>query len=61
MAPGVEERIAKWVLLPVSHQESMQVLRYGPGQQYRPHWDFFQVGRAVGSVGVGWGWCLHVW
>jgi prolyl 4-hydroxylase len=39
----IEERIARWALLPVGHQENMQVLKYGAGQQYRPHWDFFQV------------------
>jgi prolyl 4-hydroxylase len=41
---GIEDRIARWSLLPVGNQESLQVLKYGAGQQYRPHWDFFQVG-----------------
>lgn len=36
---GIEERIAKWTHLNVSHQEDMQVLRYGVGQEYKPHYD----------------------
>ena len=35
----VEERIAAWTHLNVSHQEDMQVLRYGPGQEYKAHYD----------------------
>jgi hypothetical protein len=31
----VEERIAAWSLLPVSHGEAMQVLRYEQGQKVR--------------------------
>jgi hypothetical protein len=52
-SPGIEERIARWSLLPVANQESLQVLKYGAGQQYRPHWDFFQVG---GNMWKGTGW-----
>lgn len=48
---AVEERIARWSLLPVSHQESLQVLQYGPGQQYRPHFDFFQDNTTVQNGG----------
>jgi len=50
LCAGIEERIARWVLLPVTHQESLQVLKYGAGQQYRPHWDFFQVCVRLGLV-----------
>lgn len=35
----IEERIAKWTHLNVSHQEDMQVLRYGVGQEYKSHYD----------------------
>jgi hypothetical protein len=35
----VQERVAKWLRVPVSFQEDMQVLRYGRGQQYKPHLD----------------------
>ncbi|WIA41185.1 hypothetical protein OEZ86_004800 [Tetradesmus obliquus] len=36
---GFMKRVAEWAKLPVSHFEDMQVLRYGAGQQYRPHQD----------------------
>jgi hypothetical protein len=38
---AVEDRIAAWTLMPVSHQEDLQVLRYQDGQKYEPHHDFF--------------------
>ncbi|MFM1886458.1 MAG: hypothetical protein RL026_1615 [Pseudomonadota bacterium] len=37
----IEERIAKLLQWPVSHGEAIQVLRYAPGAQYRPHHDYF--------------------
>jgi hypothetical protein len=33
----IENRLANISMLPVSHQEDMQVLRYEPGQHYMPH------------------------
>jgi len=36
---AVEERLAVWSQLPPSHQEDMQVLRYGPTNKYGPHMD----------------------
>eukprot|EP00798_Chlamydomonas_sp_ICE-L_P021599 gene21599-28598_t len=36
---AVEERLAVWSQLPPSHQEGMQVLRYGPSNKYGPHQD----------------------
>lgn len=36
---AVEERVSEWTNMPVSHQEDMQVLRYAPGQVYKPHSD----------------------
>lgn len=35
----IEERIAKWTHMNISHQEDLQVLRYGPGQEYKAHYD----------------------
>lgn len=35
----VEERLARWTHLNVSHQEDMQILRYGLGQKYGAHFD----------------------
>lgn len=38
---GVEARIAELAKLPVENGEGLQVLHYGPGQEYKPHFDFF--------------------
>ncbi|KAG2495663.1 hypothetical protein HYH03_006263 [Edaphochlamys debaryana] len=36
---AIEERVAIWSHFPVSHQEDMQVLRYGPTNKYGAHMD----------------------
>lgn len=36
---AIEERIAQWARIPQVNAEDMQVLRYGLGQQYKPHMD----------------------
>lgn len=35
----VEQRLATWTHLNISHQEDMQILRYGLGQKYGAHYD----------------------
>jgi prolyl 4-hydroxylase len=37
----IEERIAGLLNWPVSHGEGLQVLRYRPGAEYKPHHDYF--------------------
>ncbi len=37
MHADIEQRIARWTLLPVGNGEGLQVLRYGRGQQYGEH------------------------
>jgi prolyl 4-hydroxylase len=37
----IEQRIAELLRWPVQRGEGLQVLRYGPGAQYRPHFDYF--------------------
>ena len=37
----IEQRIAELLHWPVDHGEGMQVLRYRPGAEYRPHHDYF--------------------
>jgi len=37
----VERRIAALMNWPVENGEGLQVLRYGPGGEYRPHYDYF--------------------
>ncbi len=40
----VEARIARLVQWPVDHGEGVQVLRYRPGAEYKPHYDYFDPG-----------------
>jgi prolyl 4-hydroxylase len=42
----VEARIAALLDWPVENGEGLQVLRYGPGAEYRPHHDYFDPARA---------------
>jgi prolyl 4-hydroxylase len=37
----IEARIARLVNWPVEHGEGMQVLHYGTGAEYKPHYDYF--------------------
>jgi prolyl 4-hydroxylase len=37
----LEARIAELVNWPLDHGEGLQILRYGPGAEYRPHHDYF--------------------
>lgn len=37
----IEERIAALVNWPVERGEGLQILRYGPGAEYKPHYDYF--------------------
>ena len=40
---ALEERVAILLSYPALHQESLKVLRYNPGQLYKPHFDAFSV------------------
>ncbi|MFT3719651.1 2OG-Fe(II) oxygenase [Pseudorhodoferax sp.] len=40
----IEERIARLLCWPVQNGEGLQVLRYGPGAEYKPHYDYFDPG-----------------
>ena len=37
----IEQRIAELVGWPLNHGEGLQILRYRPGAEYRPHHDYF--------------------
>ncbi len=37
----IEARIARLLNWPVENGEGLQVLRYGPGTEYKPHYDYF--------------------
>lgn len=37
----VEKRVSQVTMVPVEHQEGIQVLHYHDGQKYEPHYDYF--------------------
>ncbi len=37
----IEARLSRLMQWPVENGEGLQVLRYGPGAQYKPHYDYF--------------------
>jgi prolyl 4-hydroxylase len=37
----IESRVAQLLGWPVENGEGLQVLRYGPGAEYKPHYDYF--------------------
>ena len=41
----IEQRIARLVNWPVENGEGLQILRYGAGAQYKPHYDYFDPGQ----------------
>ena len=41
----IEQRLSEWLNWPVDHGEGLQILRYGVGAEYRPHYDFFDPDR----------------
>ncbi|ACS99249.1 2OG-Fe(II) oxygenase [Paenibacillus sp. JDR-2] len=45
----VEARVAELMNIPVSHAEPLQVLRYQPGEQYHPHFDYFTQGSSMNN------------
>lgn len=46
----IEKRIATLLRWPLEFGEGLQVLRYAPGAQYRPHYDYFDPGEPGTSV-----------
>lgn len=38
---AIEQRVAMWTQLPISHQEHFYLLRYRENEEYKPHWDYF--------------------
>lgn len=37
----IEKRISQIMSIPIAHGDGLQVLRYTPGQEYKPHYDYF--------------------
>ncbi|PMS37263.1 prolyl 4-hydroxylase [Trinickia symbiotica] len=46
----IEQRFASLMNWPVENGEGLQVLRYGIGDEYRPHFDYFPPGQAGSNV-----------
>ena len=47
----IEARLAALCAWPVEYGEGMQVLRYGPGAEYKPHFDYFDPSKS-GTAGI---------
>lgn len=45
----IEQRLAQLTDWPLTHGEGLQILRYEPGQQYKPHFDWFDPKTAGGA------------
>jgi hypothetical protein len=52
---SIGQRIAGIVGLPLENAESMQIIHYGPEQEYRPHFDAFNLSLARGQKAAQWG------
>jgi prolyl 4-hydroxylase len=37
----IEEKISHLTMMPIQYGETIQVLRYGPGEEFQPHHDYF--------------------
>ncbi|MBS7350553.1 MAG: 2OG-Fe(II) oxygenase [Comamonas sp.] len=46
----IEQRLAKLTQWPIENGEGLQILRYHPEQQYKPHYDWFDPEKAGSSV-----------
>ena len=55
MVKSIGQRIADIVGLPLENAESMQIIHYGPEQEYRPHFDAFNLSLARGQKAAQWG------
>ena len=52
---SIGRRIADIIGLPLENAESMQIIHYGPEQEYRPHFDAFNLSLARGQKAAQWG------
>lgn len=47
---GIEKRIAELTMIPEENGEAIQVLSYSIGEEYRPHFDYFDNSTPAGAV-----------
>ena len=52
---SIGQRISGIVGLPLAYAESMQIIHYGPEQEYRPHFDAFNLSLPKGQRAAKWG------
>ncbi len=52
---AIGRRISDIVGLPLENAESMQIIHYGPEQEYRPHFDAFNLSLPKGQRAAKWG------
>ncbi|KGX90421.1 2OG-Fe(II) oxygenase [Pontibacillus marinus] len=38
----IEKRLSDVMCIPIDHAEGLQILHYKPGQEYKPHYDYFK-------------------
>jgi prolyl 4-hydroxylase len=50
MVEIMEARLAAFARWPIDHGEGLQILYYGPGGEYRPHYDWFDVKTKGGQM-----------
>ena len=48
----IETRIASLLAWPLENGEGLQILRYGPGAEYKPHHDYFDPDRSGADVAL---------
>lgn len=46
----IDRRLARLLEWPLENGEGLQLLRYGPGAEYRPHYDYFDPARPGSAV-----------
>lgn len=49
LVAAIERRISERVGIPIEHGEGLQVLRYGVGEEYKPHQDYFSTNELVAA------------
>lgn len=52
---NIEQRLARYAMLPAPNGEPITILRYGPGDEYRPHADYYHPDDDGAHVGLGQG------
>jgi len=49
---NIEQRLARYAMLPAVNGEPITILRYGPGDEYRPHADYYHPDDEGAHVGL---------